>query len=76
MAAELIQITLDEQDEPVLSFTHNPAASGIEQKLLGALIRKAKASGGLELHVALVYGESDEKPLWDYHIRAKRAESL
>lgn len=69
MAHELISLTLNEQDEPVLAFTHNPKSDSLEQKLLGALIRKARFTGTLQLKLVSTYGESDDKPLYDYHIQ-------
>jgi hypothetical protein len=72
MASALLNLTLDELDQPVIEFTHNPASKDLEQKLLGALIRLAQPDGRLAVKLTKTYGESDEKPLHDYHIRAIR----
>lgn len=71
----LLEITLDEHDEPIIFFTHDTASQKLDQKLLGAFIRLAQQAGGIELHRALVHGDNEEFPLWDMHVRAKRPAS-
>ncbi|QIP14731.1 hypothetical protein G8759_19980 [Spirosoma aureum] len=71
MKSDLIQITLDEQDEPVLAFTVTANERTLEHKLLGALIRKISQQG-IQLHLVRTYPDAEEKVHWDYQIRAKR----
>ncbi|RIV20536.1 hypothetical protein DYU11_21055 [Fibrisoma montanum] len=72
---DLITIDLDDEDEPVLIFTHKEVSPDIEQKLLGAFVRKV-ARQGVELHLVKRYPDANDtdKPNWVYHLRAKRDE--
>ncbi|RYC69794.1 MULTISPECIES: hypothetical protein [Spirosoma] len=67
--ADLISITLDEQDEPVLEFTHSETDTTLDQKLLGKLLRQIHRQG-IELHLVRHYTDSTERPVWEYQIRA------
>ncbi|GAB3550601.1 hypothetical protein [Spirosoma fluminis] len=75
MKLDLIRISLNEADEPVLTFTHRERSTDLEQKLLGAFIRKVNKQG-IELKLTKTYGDSEDKPLWEYEIRAKQPDEL
>ena len=71
MKTDLIQLTLNEQDEPVLKFSVSDAEKTLEQKILGAFLRRV-ALMGIELHLVRTYADAEEKPHYDYEIRASQ----
>lgn len=75
MNGNLIDITLNEADLPVLKFTVTAEEKYLEQKLLGALIR-AIARHGVELHLVKTFptAENEEKLNYEYEIRAKQSD--
>ena len=74
MTKELIKLTLNNHDEPVLTVTHKEAAEGLEQKLLGMFIRQCLRAGGVQLRTSRVYKDSGENRVYDYLIGAVRAD--
>ena len=68
MKTDLIKLTLNDDDIPVLSFTHREKSELLDQKLLGMLVRQINQQGA-ELHLVKQYTDSENKPLWEYEIR-------
>jgi hypothetical protein len=66
----LVEIGMNDQDQPVLKFTHCQDSVTLEQQLLGALVRQI-ARKGIVLVKTKTHSNSEEKIFWDYEIRAK-----
>jgi hypothetical protein len=75
MKTDLIQVSLNDADQPVLKFTVGESERTLEHKILGALLRKISLQG-IELHLVRTYADAEEKPRYDYEIRAKQPDEL
>lgn len=59
----------------MISFTHKEKCVTLEQQLLGALIRQISQKG-IELHLVRKYTDAEEKPIWEYEIRAIQPDEI
>ncbi|WP_020599187.1 hypothetical protein [Spirosoma panaciterrae] len=75
MKNDLIQITLNDDDEAVLQFSVSETERTLEQKLLGAFLRKAGPKG-IRLHLKRTYKDADEKLHYDYEIRPIQSDEI